>query len=187
MKGAEEIRQALADHPPAVLELGRMRAAAVLVPLLRKDGDWHLLFTRRTEDLDHHRGEISFPGGARHPEDGSLLDTALREAEEEMGIAPADVQILGRLDDFISIHNYHVVPYVGLVPAPYPYRISEREIAEIFEIPLRRLCDPAIFHKENWQERGRVHPICFYTLAECQIWGLTAAILRQFLKRIGAI
>jgi 8-oxo-dGTP pyrophosphatase MutT (NUDIX family) len=164
-----------------------MKAAAVLVPLLFKDGVPHLLFTRRTEHLDHHRGEISFPGGVRHLEDASLLATALRETEEEMGIAPADVQILGRLDDFLSVHNYHVVPFVGLIPSPYHYRINAQEIADIFEIPLHRLCDPAIFHKENWLERGRVHPICFYTLAECQIWGLTAAILRQFLKRIGAI
>jgi 8-oxo-dGTP pyrophosphatase MutT (NUDIX family) len=187
MMGVEEIRQALAAYAPATLELGEMKASAVLLPLLYKDGVPHLLFTRRTEHLPHHRGEISFPGGARHPEDQSLLVTALRETEEEMGIAPADVRVLGRLDDFISVHNYHVVPYVGLIPSPYHYRVNAGEIADIFEIPLKRLCDPAIFHKEDWHEHGRVHPICFYTLAECQIWGLTAAILRQFLKRIGAI
>jgi 8-oxo-dGTP pyrophosphatase MutT (NUDIX family) len=187
MLGAEEIRRALAGHAPVTLALGDMRSAAVLVPLMYKDGDLHLLFTRRTEHLPHHRGEISFPGGARHPEDGSLLVTALRETQEEVGIAPGDVHILGRLDDFVSVHNYHVVPYVGLIPSPYAYRVNAGEIAEIFEISLQRLCDPAIFHKENWQQHGRVHPICFYTLAECQIWGLTAAILRQFLKRIAAI
>jgi 8-oxo-dGTP pyrophosphatase MutT (NUDIX family) len=185
MLGAEEIRQALAGYVPATLELGSMRASAVLVPLLFKNGEPHLLFTRRTEHLPHHRGEISFPGGARHAEDESLLATALRETEEEMGIAPADVQILGRLDDFHSVHNYHVSPFVGLIPAPYGYKVNALEIAEVFEISLQRLSDPAIFHKENWQERGRVFPICFYTLPECQIWGLTAGILRQFLNRIG--
>jgi 8-oxo-dGTP pyrophosphatase MutT (NUDIX family) len=187
MSTVEKIRQSLANHTPATLEVGGMKASAVLAPLLFKDGQIHLLFTRRTEHLEHHRGEISFPGGARHPEDANLIATALRETEEEMGIAPADVQILGQLDDFVSVHNYHVVPYVGLIPSPYRYRINSGEIAEIFEIPLQRLRDPAIFHKENWQEHGRVYPICFYTLAECQIWGLTAAILRQLLKRIDAI
>jgi 8-oxo-dGTP pyrophosphatase MutT (NUDIX family) len=185
MLAVEAIRQALAGYPSTTLELGSMRASAVLVPLLLKDGELQLLFTRRTEHLPHHRGEISFPGGAHHAGDESLLATALRETEEEMGIAPADVQILGRLDDFQSVHNYHVIPYVGLIPAPYPYKVNDGEIAQVFEIPLQRLSDPAIFHKENWQERGRVFPICFYTLPECQIWGLTAAILRQFLKRIG--
>jgi 8-oxo-dGTP pyrophosphatase MutT (NUDIX family) len=178
MFAVEEVRRALASY---------LRASAVLVPLLLKDGVPHLLFTRRTEHLPHHRGEVSFPGGARHPEDPDLLTTALRETEEEIGIAPADVHLLGRLDDFISIHNYHVVPYVGLIPSPYAYLVNAGEIAEIYELPLPRLADPAIFHKENWRQRGRVYPVCFYTLPECRIWGLTAAILRQFLKRIGAI
>jgi hypothetical protein len=101
-----------------------------------------------------------------------------------MGIRPADVEVLGRLSDFFSIHGYHVVPFVGRIPYPYPYRVNPGEIAEVIELPLRRLLDPAIFRKEHWTHQGRVHPVCFYTLEGHEVWGLTAAILRQFLKLV---
>lgn len=182
MLDAEQIRQALAGQPTQRLELGSLRPAAVLLPLFLKEGEDHLLFTRRTDHLNHHRGEISFPGGGRHGEDPDLLATALRESEEEMGIRPADVEVLGRLSDFFSIHGYHVVPFVGRIAYPYPFRANPDEIAEVIELPLRRLLDPAIFRKEHWTHQGRVHPVCFYTLERHEIWGLTAAILRQFLK-----
>ncbi len=178
------IRQALERHPPRTISRGKLRASAVLLPLYVKNAEDTVLFTRRTEHLNHHRGEISFPGGGRHPEDADLAATALRETEEEMGIRSEDVQILGRLDDFISVHGYHVVPFVGNFPHPYPFRINHDEIAEVIEVPLARLRDPAIFREENWQHRGRRFPVCFYTVDEHEIWGLTAAILRQFLKRM---
>jgi 8-oxo-dGTP pyrophosphatase MutT (NUDIX family) len=181
------VKTALTRNPARGIALGELRPAAVLVPLFIRDGEDHLLFTRRTELMKHHRGEISFPGGGRHAEDADLLQTALRETEEEMGIRPADITVLGQLDDFVSIAGYRVTPFVGSFPYPYSCRVNAAEIAEVIEAPLSVLRDPAIWRKENWRHKGRVHPVHFYSVAGHEIWGLTAAILRQFLKRIGYI
>lgn len=177
------VQQALARHAPRTIPDEGLRPAAVLVPLFVHEGEDRVLLTRRTEELPHHRGEISFPGGACHDGDADLLATALRETEEEMGIRPADVRVLGRLDDFMSVHGYHVVPYVGTFPYPYRFRVNPGEIAEVIEVPLRALHAPGVFRSEDWRHRGRPHPVYFYTVGGHEIWGLTAAILRQFLQR----
>jgi 8-oxo-dGTP pyrophosphatase MutT (NUDIX family) len=179
------VRQALARQEPRRLPPEDLRPAAVLVPLYNREGEDYVLFTRRTDRLRHHRGEISFPGGRREPDDGDLVTTALRETREELGIAPDDVKVLGRLDDFFSVYGYHVTPYVGFFPWPYPLQADPGEIAEIIEVPLARFRDPAIHRQEDWQHRGRVHPVDFYSVDHHEIWGLTAAILRQFLQRLG--
>jgi 8-oxo-dGTP pyrophosphatase MutT (NUDIX family) len=171
----------LARHAPQRIPRDGLREAAVLLPVYLRRGEPTILFTRRTDHLEHHRGEISFPGGARHAEDPDLLATALRETEEEMGIARDDVTVLGRLDDFFSVHGYHVVPYVGTFPWPYDFRVNPAEIAEVIEVEVRRLRDPAIFHTEDWRHRGRTFPVPFFQVGGHQIWGLTAAILKQYL------
>ena len=185
MFAPDAIRKALGDFPRRTLAVGALRPSAVLLPLFEKGGESHLLFTRRTDDVKHHQGEISFPGGAWEREDNDLKATALREAEEEIGLKATDVTVLGRLDDFESIHGYHVVPYVGCFDVPYPFNIDPREIAEMIEVPLARLRDPAIFRVEDWTHKGRKIPVCFYTVDEHEIWGLTADILRQFLDHTG--
>jgi 8-oxo-dGTP pyrophosphatase MutT (NUDIX family) len=186
MLDPSRVRQALASHPARSVENEALRPAAVLLPLYVRNGVDHVLFTRRTEILNHHSGEISFPGGGRHPEDPDLKATALRETEEEMGIRPADVSVLGRLDDFVSIHGYRVTPFVGTFPWPYPFRVNDREISEVIEVPLADLTDPAVFRKEDWRHKGRLHPVYFYTVGRHEIWGLTAAILRQFLQWVSS-
>jgi 8-oxo-dGTP pyrophosphatase MutT (NUDIX family) len=177
------IARALASYPLRSIDPDGLWPAAVLLPLYVREGEDTVLFTRRTEHLHHHRGEISFPGGRRHPSDLDLLATALRETEEEMGIRPAEVNVLGRLDDFVSVHGYHVVPFVGTFPWPYPFRVDAGEIAEVIEVPLEILRDPAIWRQEDWSHHGRIHPVHFCTVGEHEIWGRTAAILRQFLRR----
>ncbi|HKK00940.1 MAG TPA: CoA pyrophosphatase [Desulfuromonadales bacterium] len=184
MLDPDVIQRALTRHPRRTLEIADLRPAAVILPLFVKDGVDHVLFTRRTETLRHHRGEISFPGGAYQPSDGSRLQAALRETEEEMGIAAQDITVLGKLDDVASVHGYHVVPFVGSYPYPYPYRVNADEIAEVIELPLERLRDPAVFRTEEWRHQGRLHPVYFYTVDEYVIWGLTARILHQFLGRV---
>ena len=159
-----------------------LRPAAVLLPLLIRDGQDRVLFTRRTDHLPHHAGEISFPGGARHDEDVDLAATALRETEEEIGVPAATVTLHGRLDDFWSIHGYHVVPFVGTIPSPCTLRVADDEIAEVIEAPLDHFRAPGVHHVEDWTHRGRVHPVDFYRYGNHVIWGLTAAILRQFLE-----
>jgi 8-oxo-dGTP pyrophosphatase MutT (NUDIX family) len=176
------LNKRLQPFPQRTIPLESLRPAAVLLPLLLRDGEECVLFTRRTEHLPHHGGEISFPGGARHADDSDLATTALRETEEEIGIPAAQISLHGRLDDFWSIHGYHVVPFVGTIPYPFQYRIADHEITELIEAPLDHFRSPGVHHVEDWAHRGRVHPVDFYRYGDHVVWGLTAAILRQFLE-----
>lgn len=179
-------RNRLAGHlqafPKQTIPLAKLRPAAVLVPLYQRCGRDYLLFTERTAHLVHHAGEISFPGGGHDAGDHDLCITALRETEEELGIPRAQIEILGRLDDFYSVHGYHVVPFVGTIPEPDSLRHDPFEIAGTFEAPLDHFRNPAIHRIEDWQHRGRTHQVDFYQYEQHVIWGLTAAILRQFLE-----
>lgn len=179
----ERIREALAARTKVALPPGPV-PAAVLLPLFEQGGEYHVLFTKRTEHLNHHRGEISFPGGARHPGDADPRETALRETWEEVGIKPADVEILGELDDFYSIYDYLVTPFVGIFPSGYPLVVNDGEIERVITVPLSHLLNPEIFRVEDWSWKGRTHPVCFYTCGSDEIWGLTAAILKQFLDAV---
>jgi len=183
-------RDRLASHlqtfPRQTIPLDSLRPAAVLLPLYRRDDRDYLLFTERTAHLQHHAGEISFPGGGHDAEDASLSATALRETEEELGISRAQIEVLGRLDDFYSIHGYHVVPFVGTIPVPDNLQLDPFEIAAIFEAPLDYFRDPSVHHVEDWRHHGRTHLVDFYQFEQHVIWGLTAAILRQFLEETAA-
>lgn len=174
------VRAALAGRARVPLEPGPV-PAAVLVPLFLDGGEYHVLFTKRTEHLNHHRGEISFPGGVCHPEDGGPRETALRETWEEVGIRPEDVEVLGELDDFYSVHNYLVTPVVGIFPAGCALQVNPDEIERVITVPLAHFLRPEVFRVEDWSWRGRIHPVYFYTYQGDEIWGLTAAILKQFL------
>lgn len=121
---------------------GPSKPAAVLVPFVRKGGDWHLVFTRRNVELPEHSGQVAFPGGRADPDDTSPEQTALREAQEEIGLDPADVHILGRLRDFLTITNYCVTPVVGVIPWPYRFHLAHQEVSRVFTIPLDWLADP---------------------------------------------
>ena len=157
------------------------RIAAVLILGYPRNGEPHLVLTRRTETLTNHRGQISLPGGRRDPADASLEATALRETEEELGVLPTDVFKLGRLDDeYVIVSNFMVAPYVGALDYQPVFRPNPHEVAEVIEIPLERLRDPAVYREEdsNRPERPRTH---FYTVGPYEIWGATARILRKFL------
>jgi 8-oxo-dGTP pyrophosphatase MutT (NUDIX family) len=179
-------RERLASHlqafPRQTIPLDSLRPAAVLIPLFQHENRDYLLFTRRTEHLKHHAGEISFPGGGHDTVDADLSITALRETEEELGIAHTQIKVLGRLDDFYSIHGYHVIPFVGIIPKPDNLLLDSFEIAGTFEAPLDHFRDPSVHRVEDWQHRGRTHLVNFYQFEEHVIWGLTAEILRQFLE-----
>ncbi len=179
---AERIRAELAGHRVAKLPLQGMRAAAVLVPLRLHRGELHLVLTRRSDELPHHAGEISFPGGGVDATDADDWAAALRETSEEIGVDPARVEHLGRLDDCYSIHNYRVSCHVGLLPTPQDFILAPGEIAELIELPLAALNDPDIYHQEDWLHRGRQIPVDFFTLHEHVIWGMTAGVLKQLLE-----
>jgi 8-oxo-dGTP pyrophosphatase MutT (NUDIX family) len=180
----EEVRARL--EPRSRAEIARvpagLRRAAVLVPLFVRQGKLWVLLTRRTESVEHHRGQISFPGGAEEEGDEDLSATALRETEEELGIAPADVIPLGSLSPIVTVTNFYVEPSVAAVPQPYVWRPAEAEIAEVIEAPLAALMDPAILEARPMP--GRDGMVLFYHFGRHVIWGATARILSELLDAL---
>jgi 8-oxo-dGTP pyrophosphatase MutT (NUDIX family) len=180
----DQIRTTLSSRQRRVIEHPPFSHAAVLVPLFQKDGDCHLLFTKRSDQVKYHKGEISFPGGVVDEEDSQLVSTALREAYEEIGLRESDVQIIGVLDDIVTITEFIVTPIVGLFPYSYPFKISEVEIAELIEVPLSFLLDGDSFSEREIFRGGQKEVVYAYQYGKHIIWGATARILKQFLDLI---
>lgn len=159
--------------------------SAVLVPIFEKNGEDHLLFTKRTDTVAHHKGQISFPGGKRNIEDENLLQTALRESYEEVGVRPEDVYLPGDLDDektFIS--NYIVSPYVGVIPYPYPFKTSPDEVQGLLEVPVSALLDEANLREAIETSGDNQYRAYYYHYGDDVIWGATARILKRFFDLI---
>jgi len=182
----DQIRKNLSSRQRKVIEHPPFSHAAVLVPLFQKDGDCHLLFTKRSEEVKYHKGEISFPGGVVDEEDRELINTALREAHEEIGLKESDVQIIGVLDDIVTITEFIVTPIVGLFPYPYPFKISEVEIAELIEVPLSFLLAEDNLSQREILRGGQKEVVYAYQYGKHTIWGATARILKQFLDLISS-
>lgn len=183
----DEMALALQQRTKGLIADWELKPAAVLVPIFFKDGDYHLLFTKRTEHLRQHAGQISFPGGRRDPQDQDLLETALRESEEEIGLARSDVQVLGELDDMMTVTQYRITPYVGVIPYPYQYRVNADEIDRLLEIPLSKLSDPTILQIQYREFFRDKIPVYYYHVGADSIWGATARIVKNFLEVIKPI
>ena len=154
--------------------------AAVLVPLVQRDEETTIILTKRTEGLKDHPGQISFPGGRVDPGDGGPVDTALRETEEEIGISRDKIEVLGRLDTYLTATGFSVTPVVGRVETPFQTTPEPGEVAEVFEVPLSFLLDPANHEREErWfgdmQWFAYAMPYAHY-----RIWGITAGMIRNF-------
>lgn len=156
--------------------------AAVLIPLFFKEGQAHLLFTKRTELVEHHKGQISFPGGRFDDTDANLEFTALRETEEEVGICMDHMEILGHTDRFLTNTYFLVSPFVGFFSYPYPYVISEAEIERIIEVPLLHLLQPEIFETKPIKKDGHSWMVHYYHYNSDVIWGVTGFLLSNFLS-----
>ncbi len=143
------------------------------------------MLTKRTEAVPTHKGQVSFPGGGYRESDGDLRVTALREAEEEIGLRPTDVAIVGRLDDAATSASAHIVrPFVAVVPCPYAFAADQREIERVIHLPLAALLD-APFREEPWvRDDGRRTMIFIQEYGGETVWGLTARILYQFVARV---
>jgi 8-oxo-dGTP pyrophosphatase MutT (NUDIX family) len=183
----DRIRNLLSSRERRVIEHPPFSHAAVLVPLFKKGEDCHLLFTKRSEEVKYHKGEISFPGGVVDEDDSELINTALREAHEEIGLKESDVQILGVLDDIVTVTEFIVTPIVGLLPYPYPFKVSEAEIAELIEVPLSFLLDENCFSEREIFRGGQNEIVYNYQYGHHIIWGATARILKQFLDLISSL
>jgi 8-oxo-dGTP pyrophosphatase MutT (NUDIX family) len=158
------------------------RIAAVLILVYPRNGRPHVVFTKRTDSVAAHRGQISLPGGAREPGDADLEATALRETHEELGVPPTDVRVLGRLDDvYVMVSNFLIAPYVGVLNATPRFEPDPREVAVVIEVPLERLRDPEVFREEDWSHRGIPRFVQFYRHEDHEIWGATGRVIQLFL------
>lgn len=180
----EKIRKTLGERTRRVHTQSALICAAVLVPLVWKDGEWHVLVTQRTQMVGHHKGQISFPGGACEPEDEDRRATALRETFEEVGIHPESVEVLGVADDYRTISSFSVTPIVGVVPYPYEAHLNREEVEGLVEVPLSFLRDPGNLRVERWQHQGRSHDVLFWDYGPHTIWGTTAQMLKEFLDLV---
>ncbi len=179
------IRSRLQAHTPVNYifdENIRAVPASVLIPLFFKEGEAHILFTKRSESLVQHKGQISFPGGRRDAEDHDTLDTALRETEEEIGIPGTAIEVLGQSDGMLTNTHYLVTPYVGLFNPPERYRVSEGEIERLIEAPLCHFLDEAHFYTERRMYKGHEWQVHYYRHGDDLIWGVTAFLLSAFLN-----
>ena len=175
------IEKALANRVKKTVADASLTPAAVMLLLYPRNGEYCVLLNKRSEEVEYHKGEISFPGGARDPEDEDSLDTALRETEEEMGILRGDVKVLGRLDDVTTRTGFSVNVYVGTIPYPYPFKPSAMEIAQVLEVPLGVLREPASIRVETRWQDGQSEESYSYAYDGHLIYGATARILQQFL------
>ncbi len=177
---AEKIFTILQSRTPRVLGAEHLKPAAVLVPIQeRADGDY-LVLTQRATMLSSHRGQVAFPGGRVDRQDPGPLAAALRESDEEIGINPGDVRILGLLDQVTAASNYLVTPFVGLIPSPYEFRLNPAETAAVFCVPISALMDPGCFKMEPRSRAGE--PIYHFHYEGWDIWGATARIIKQLLE-----
>jgi 8-oxo-dGTP pyrophosphatase MutT (NUDIX family) len=184
----QRLKQILSQRQKQYIVDTRRIPAAVIVPLFIKNGECHILFTKRTEEVKSHKGQISFPGGTYDKRDKTLLNTALRESFEEVGLMADDIEILGELDDYPSVtSNFIITPFVGFIPWPYQFKIDSREVEEIIEAPVAVFMDDSNLHLETeiWgKERNIVY---FYHYKDRIIWGATARILSRFLGILASI
>ena len=164
--------------------LSNLREAAVLVPILMRPEGFQVLLTRRADTLRNHKGQVSFPGGRRDPEDLTLAACALREAQEEVGLPPEKAEIIGYLDDYPTTTRYRVTPVVALVRPPEQFLIDAGEVAEIFEVPLAVLLDVSRYESRVLSKDGLNVPFFEVNHEGHRIWGATAGMLRDLCRKM---
>ncbi|MFQ5827663.1 MAG: NUDIX hydrolase [Candidatus Methylomirabilia bacterium] len=184
----QRIEAVLSDRLRQVVEpRAGLMPAAVLVPIIDRAAGPYIVFGKRSDRVAHHKGQVSFPGGIVETRDGSRLEAALREAEEEIGLSPDAVEILGTLDDTeTQATPFVITPFVGIIREPVLWRPDGKEIEQVLEVPLDTLRDPANFRVELWERGGETRPVYFYEWGGPVIWGATARIVKHFLDLVFA-
>ena len=169
---------------------GEPKPAAVLIPFLRRQEQWHLLFTLRNNHLPEHSGQVAFPGGRMDAVDPDPIATALREAHEEIGLDSQDVRILGQLPSFQTVTNYRVTPVIGAMPWPYPLIICEEEVERAFTIPLRWLANPEhheVHHQQLSPHHQPIPVVYFHLYLDELLWGASARFTLTLLEALGLL
>lgn len=180
----ERVEQALADYNPRTLDHPTASPAAVLILIQYRQGDPLVIFTERTNHVEHHKGQMCFPGGACDNGDDDCESTALRETFEEIGVQSEHVRVVGHLDDMITVSNFRVTPVVGLLnhEDAYPYAISDHEVARVVEVPLTFLMEEGNMELEVREHQGREVLVPAFTYNGHRIWGATARMLHQLIE-----
>lgn len=180
----QRIRQFLKRRTRRTISDESLMRAAVLILLFPRDDQLWVLLTKRTSDVEHHKGQISFPGGAMDKEDRDSVATALRETEEEIGLSASAIDILGVFDDAWVPSGFRITPVLGYTGTPPRVCLSPQEVEEIVEVPLSFFLDPRNERVQQFIRNGRPVDVYFYTYRTSEIWGATAAMLRTFLHEL---
>ncbi len=183
------VKKTLTSRAPSLIEtplLSHFRHAGVLIPLYKEDDRHYVLFTKRTDTVEHHKGQISFPGGSVDQEDASIKETALREAREEIGLFEEDVEVLGRLDDLLTLASEFIVhPVVGIIPSPYEFKLNPFEVKRLIRVPWEELVSQDLEDRVYQIESdGQTYLSPAYEHNGDLIWGATARMIKNFISII---
>jgi len=178
----DNIRHYFETHQRRLLKDQYLIPAAVLIPLFERNGELHVIFTKRTDDVEHHKGQVSFPGGTMEKTDANSFETALREAEEEIGIKKNVVEVIGAHDDFATPSGFLITPVVAFLSKVPSFSLNTAEVTEVFDVPLSFFLDSRNELVEQRVHDGKIIDIYRYHYGRFEIWGVTAAILRAFVQ-----
>lgn len=180
----ERLRSVLGGKRREDRDGGDLRRAAVLVPVVMTETGPHLLFTRRTQSVETHKGQISFPGGAMDSTDANEVDTALREFEEELGVSCRSVAVMGTLDTVATPSGFLITPVVGILSSAPVVRPSPEEVAEVFTVPLDLFFRPRRWKVEQRERNGQIRDVWFFDTGDHTVWGATALMVRDLVRRL---
>jgi 8-oxo-dGTP pyrophosphatase MutT (NUDIX family) len=179
---AHRIASVLQSRSPRRVAGSHYNPAAVLIPIQEGDDDDYLVLTKRAAHLNHHRGQVAFPGGRVDAGDVNELEAALRESREEIGIHPGDVRVLGQLDQVPGAYGFLITPFVGVIPSCYEFCLNPQETAAVFTVPISALLNPAALAWTDHFSSGE--PVYHFYYDGWDIWGATARIVLQFLELV---
>jgi 8-oxo-dGTP pyrophosphatase MutT (NUDIX family) len=181
------IRERLAGHQPRSISKGTLTKSAVLIPIVKRGNGLELLFTKRSESVEHHKGQISFPGGSTDTVDLSPADTALRESFEEIGLDRSAVTIIGVLDDLQTPSGFVVTPVVGFIEHLPPLHINLEEVTQLIFVPLEKFFDDSLRHSDIRERDGKKIEVFFYEVWEEPVWGATAFFVNQLVSLLNDV
>jgi len=177
----DQIRQYFKTYKRKECDNKSLSPAGVLVPLFERNGELYVLFTQRTNEVEHHKGQVSFPGGIKTKEDKDIVETALRETEEEIGLPRNAITVLGILNDFPTLTGFCITPVVAFISSDSQFSISTTEVSQVFDVPLLFFLDYRNERTEQYKQSGKTTDVYFYYYEQYEIWGATAAVIRSFL------